>query len=342
MKKHYLFFSFLMLASSIDAQCWKALGKSQDSTSRSIIIQEGGTLWEHSMSGFTQIGNGINNVKNINYNYNNIFAITEDSLLFGWGQNWNAQLGLGNTSPYSNPVLLNSEKWLDISFTYWAGPYTTYAVRSDGTLWAWGNNQLTPIQLGTATDWEKVFLPSWQPIVILKNNGSAWTYSGGVFSLLSGDNWNDVVNEWILYSYLSIKDDGTIWQDFSSQFVSGNNWVDVTSLDELYYAIKDDGTLWSWTTPNAPVLVNNSAFFTEICKWHLLDDNNNLYELNVSTGDVTLIGSTCSNSISEHSLQNKELVKITNLLGQETEFKPNTTLIYVYSDGSTEKKFVVE
>lgn len=37
-----------------------------------------------------------------------------------------------------------------------------------------------------------------------------------------------------------------------------------------------------------------------------------------------------------------ELVKIVDLMGRETEFKPNTALIYVYSDGSTEKVFVVE
>jgi uncharacterized protein (TIGR02145 family) len=35
--------------------------------------------------------------------------------------------------------------------------------------------------------------------------------------------------------------------------------------------------------------------------------------------------------------EGKELIKITDLLGRETEYKPNTVLIYVYSDGTTEK-----
>ena len=34
---------------------------------------------------------------------------------------------------------------------------------------------------------------------------------------------------------------------------------------------------------------------------------------------------------------NRELVKIIDLLGRETEFKANKPLIYVYSDGSVEK-----
>jgi uncharacterized protein (TIGR02145 family) len=40
--------------------------------------------------------------------------------------------------------------------------------------------------------------------------------------------------------------------------------------------------------------------------------------------------------------QNKELVKIVDLLGRETEFKSNTLLICVYSDGTTERVFKVE
>jgi len=40
--------------------------------------------------------------------------------------------------------------------------------------------------------------------------------------------------------------------------------------------------------------------------------------------------------------EEKTLVKITDLLGREVEETSNTTLIYVYSDGSTEKKFLTE
>lgn len=39
---------------------------------------------------------------------------------------------------------------------------------------------------------------------------------------------------------------------------------------------------------------------------------------------------------------NKELVKITDLMGRETEFKPNTVLLYIYSDGTTERVYRVE
>jgi hypothetical protein len=38
----------------------------------------------------------------------------------------------------------------------------------------------------------------------------------------------------------------------------------------------------------------------------------------------------------------KELVHIIDVMGKETEGKPNTLLIYIYSDGTTEKVFRVE
>jgi len=45
----------------------------------------------------------------------------------------------------------------------------------------------------------------------------------------------------------------------------------------------------------------------------------------------------------EELLQNeKELVKIVDFMGRETEFKPNTPLIFIYSDGTVEKKMILE
>ena len=46
--------------------------------------------------------------------------------------------------------------------------------------------------------------------------------------------------------------------------------------------------------------------------------------------------------LNETTAKEKELVKIVDQLGRETEFKANTPLIYVYSDGSTKKVFTIE
>jgi len=49
-----------------------------------------------------------------------------------------------------------------------------------------------------------------------------------------------------------------------------------------------------------------------------------------------------SNLTELNSNQPKELIKIVNLLGQEVEYTPNTVLIYQYSDGTSEKVFIIE
>ena len=52
--------------------------------------------------------------------------------------------------------------------------------------------------------------------------------------------------------------------------------------------------------------------------------------------------STSNASLGELHITPKTVVKIFDLMGRETTFKPNTPLIYVYDDGSTEKVFYVE
>ena len=50
------------------------------------------------------------------------------------------------------------------------------------------------------------------------------------------------------------------------------------------------------------------------------------------------------NKVGLNELSNtpKQLIKIVDLMGRETPYKPNTVLIYVFDDGSTEKVFKME
>ena len=49
-----------------------------------------------------------------------------------------------------------------------------------------------------------------------------------------------------------------------------------------------------------------------------------------------------TNNVPTIDKSNKELIKMTDLMGRETEFKPNTPLINIYSDGTTEKVYRIE
>ncbi|NVK64884.1 MAG: hypothetical protein HWE22_09870 [Flavobacteriales bacterium] len=46
--------------------------------------------------------------------------------------------------------------------------------------------------------------------------------------------------------------------------------------------------------------------------------------------------------VKELSLNPAELVKVVDLLGRETSIRPNTPLIYIYSDGSIKRVFIRE
>lgn len=58
-------------------------------------------------------------------------------------------------------------------------------------------------------------------------------------------------------------------------------------------------------------------------------------------GDSTVTDTTISVSY-ETMNQPKKLMKIIDITGREVRFKPNTILIYIYSDGTREKKITVE
>lgn len=84
-------------------------------------------------------------------------ATRTDGALFCWGKNDSGQLGDGSASARRVvPRKVGIAKdWRSVT----AGPFSTCATRSDGTLWCWGNLEGThnstnlPQQFGTATNW---------------------------------------------------------------------------------------------------------------------------------------------------------------------------------------------
>jgi hypothetical protein len=101
---------------------------------------------------------------------------------------------------------------------------------------------------------------------------------------------------------------------------NGNNsnfWQFYVSENPNLSCIEVDDAAWSssnWTG------IDSQAFFSEDC-------NNDC--------------SSSSTGITEPTTS-KNLIKILDLTGRETTFKPNIPLIYVFDDGSTEKVFSVE
>ena len=75
-------------------------------------------------------------------------AVKADGTLWAWGANACGELGTGNTLPYMVPTQIGSASdWRAVALG--GGWYTCFAVaiKQDGTLWAWGYNLATGVDI---------------------------------------------------------------------------------------------------------------------------------------------------------------------------------------------------
>ena len=119
-----------------------------DTTNRSSPVQVG------SLTDWNTLGYGGRG--------NTSAAIKTDGTLWTWGKNDFGAQGHSDTTTRSSPVQVGSlTDWKSISAGY-AQNYS--AVKTDGTLWAWGRqtallnddttSRSSPIQIGSDTDWD--------------------------------------------------------------------------------------------------------------------------------------------------------------------------------------------
>ena len=80
------------------------------------------------------------------------FAIKRDGTLWAWGINNNGDLGLGDTTTgdiYYVPTQVGLDgDWTQVA----ASVNSAFALKSNGTLWAWGDNEDGNLGLGDTTD----------------------------------------------------------------------------------------------------------------------------------------------------------------------------------------------
>ena len=174
------------LAIKLDGTAWSwgngaggQLGQGS-TTAYSSPVQIGAlTDWSKSMSGGVYGPNG---------------AIKTDGTLWVWGTGGTGQLGQGNTTSYSSPVQVGGlTTWASIgpgSETDAANSMWSMAIKTDGTLWAWGKNangQLgngnttnysSPIQIGALTTWIQV-LGGRKSSYARKTDGTIWAWGNG-------------------------------------------------------------------------------------------------------------------------------------------------------------------
>ncbi|MBK7695145.1 MAG: hypothetical protein IPI30_12730 [Saprospiraceae bacterium] len=112
-------------------------------------------------------------------------ALKSDGSLWAWGRNLDGQLGIGTQLSQSIPIQIGSDQNWTQAFA--SGYSHTLAIKTDGSLWAWGENisgqlgngsnmyQYNPIQIGLNTNWIQVGVSPYSSIG-LREDGSLWTW----------------------------------------------------------------------------------------------------------------------------------------------------------------------
>lgn len=232
----------LLLSFQTFAQCWQSISAGEY---HSLAVKDDGTLWAWGKNTLYQLGDGTDVTKNIptqigtannwvkvHAGYSSSYGIKADGTLWVWGSNAGEKLGTGNSNyVIATPTQLGSDtNWLSVS----DGWNHTIAIKTDGTLWAWGKNEYgqlgdnttvnkpTPTQIGTATNWQTIATGINHSLAI-KTDGTLWFW-GSRFNIYGTSTQNNI----------------------PSQIGTDTNWLKLAGGQHHCAAIKTNGTLWTW------------------------------------------------------------------------------------------------
>jgi alpha-tubulin suppressor-like RCC1 family protein len=190
----------------------------------------------NSRSSPTQIGTGTSwSVLSLGGVLNG--AIKTDGTIWMWGVNSGGQLGLDRSGPLdyvSSPTQVGTgTSWSTLAI----GQGHTLAIKTDGTLWAWGSNSAgqlgdgltysrsSPTQVGSDSNWSSVHTQNFVSFAI-RTNGTLWTFGQNNQGQLGINTATD--------------------RSTLSQVGALTNWSKVGGSGQTCIAVKTDNTIWSW------------------------------------------------------------------------------------------------
>ena len=188
--------------------------------------------------------------------YPDVIPFFRKAGLWVWGNNGNGQLGLNDTTTRSvvSQYTGDAVEWKSLS----GGWNHSAGIKTDGTLWLWGNNgngqlgddsttnRSSPVQtVSTGTNW----------LQVSGGGGGGGAHTAAIKT--DGTLWC-----WGLNSSGQLGDNSTTNRSSPVQTVdTGTTWSSVDCGEDHTAAVKTDGTLWLWGGNGNGQLGDNTGGF---------------------------------------------------------------------------------
>jgi alpha-tubulin suppressor-like RCC1 family protein len=186
---------------------WKAISSGWNT---SAAIRDNGTLWMwgsgaygiRGSSSTTNISSpqttvaGGTDWKYVETSERHTLAIKTDGTLWSWGNGTEGALGHANATSLSSPAKVGTATTWRIATC--GGYGSSFGIKTDGTLWAWGENadgrlglgdtvdRSSPTQVGLGTDWKYISASKFhgRHAAAIKTYGTLWTWGNNYVGVL--------------------------------------------------------------------------------------------------------------------------------------------------------------
>ena len=230
---------------------WRAIAISSG-RSHTLKLRGDGTVWTWGYNGFGQLGDGtfvtrltpvqvsgLTGVVAVAGGGDHSLALKSDGTVWSWGYGVSGQLGIGiATSNQQTPVQVPA---LNGVVAIAAGFEHSVALKSDGTVWAWGYNAYGQLGDGTITQRPSPVLS----IGLTGGGGASAVSAAGHHSMVLKTDGTVWAFGWNIYGLIG--DGGAAADRRTPVQVSGLTGV-VAIAAGFYHsmALRSDGMVWAW------------------------------------------------------------------------------------------------